>query len=104
MAVRLKSYLVAPRLGRMALRSSSILVAVTVMPGSVLAGAGGAGSVCAAAEAMPTKRPQTEVTPLARRIVCLSRWYPISLDCYIITSRSVNPHIDIGAFGREDWR
>ena len=35
MAVRLKSYLVAPRLGRIELRSSSILVAVTVMPGSV---------------------------------------------------------------------
>ena len=90
MAVRLKSYLVAPRLGRMALRSSSILVAVTVMPGRVLSGAGGVGSVCAAAEAMPTKRPQTEVTPLARRIVRLSAAVsPLGVR-YIITLSSVN--------------
>jgi hypothetical protein len=67
-AVRLKSYFVAPRLGRMALRSSSILVAVTVMPGSVDGGACVAGSVCAEAEAMPANRLLTDIQSHTRRI------------------------------------
>ena len=70
MAVRLKSYLVAPRLGRIELRSSSILVAVTVMPGSVDGGGCGAGSVCADAEAMPANRPLTDIKPHTHRIGC----------------------------------
>ena len=68
MAVRLKSYLVAPRLGRIELRSSSILVAVTVMPGSVDGGGWVAGSVCAEADAMPANRPLTDIKPHTRRI------------------------------------
>jgi hypothetical protein len=61
----------------MALRSSSIFVAVTVMPGSVDGGACGAGSVCAEAEAIPANTPPTDIKPHTRRIGGLS---PLPLD------------------------
>ncbi len=64
MALRLKSYFVAPRLGRIALRSSSIFVAVTVMPAIGWAEAAGAcGGVCAATGTAQENRPHTTAEP-----------------------------------------